>query len=79
PTVIKYVNLGAGTVMLPGPVITLMGSPPNVAKAGSFVVPNPPNMVRLDTSNLACAVSTRSGHFNPPHTRFSIMGGTINV
>jgi hypothetical protein len=75
PTVIKYTNIGPGTVA--GGVITLAGDPPGtVVKAGSFSAPNPPNTVQLVT-NLppvsACPAATAA------HLAFTIGSGTINV
>jgi hypothetical protein len=74
-TVIKYTNIGPGTVA--GGVITLAGDPPGtVTKAGSFAAPNPPNTVQLVT-NLppvtACPAVTA------PHLAFQISSGTIIV
>jgi hypothetical protein len=74
-TVIKYTNIGPGTVS--GGVITLAGNPPGtVAKAGSFSAPNPPNTVQLAT-NLppvtACPAATAA------HLAFTIGSGTITV
>jgi hypothetical protein len=74
-TVIKYTNIGPGTVA--GGVITLAGDPPGtVTKAGSFAAPNPPNTVQLVT-NLppvtACPAVTA------PHLAFQISSGTISV